>query len=471
MPHSLIIGGGVGGLYLALRLIKKGILPENIVIIEHRPLGIYTRPGHFNTSLFNIVSRDTQIPVELLKSDANHIKDLERGMYKRLKELNIQFIQAKFIGLQARTPSQDAGVIIKTNQGIQFLEADYVFDCSGIKGEVIDAVNQYQQTINAEPAFRRTQLTDINPITDHLVAQVIIPEGKLYDLGNYYDVLPDFLRGLPQKSIHYRERLIQLGWSYEAFPYFYSFQQKDSPKTCLYMETPKDFPADRYHAWIRLMLEIYSKGAITNYQPLKESRKGHYKPRIVGFRSEPHVLNKAVHSSPVLPVVIAVFDVLKGFEYREAHGMISGIQYCKIMLSKMKISNGAIEDLNIPVMEDEIFVLIHGSHKKQISTVLNGRQVAIDNALIYFSQIYAQVADFSPFALPTKQKYRTTAADLAYKASSTPFLKLNNHSLLLGTRISIINECLSLAILANDIGSLCGYLNLDAVNDHIQHSL
>ena len=52
LQHVVIVGGGPAGLYTAIGLKKAGV--GDVTIIDPR-LGLYTRPGHLDRSVFNAV--------------------------------------------------------------------------------------------------------------------------------------------------------------------------------------------------------------------------------------------------------------------------------------------------------------------------------------------------------------------------------------------------------------------------------
>jgi hypothetical protein len=470
MSKHVIIGAGLGGLYEANRLINKGVKPENIVIIEKNKENHYTRPGHLNCSTFSLVTNNTGIQTD--HSPAHHIKELERVMYHQLRRFNVEFIHEEFIGLQAKSETNEKGVITRRKDNSQGIyPADYVFDCTGNKALVAQAVNALQE--NKKPAFETTQLVDVNPIPDHLVAQVLIPD--YYVLRDFLAadgqaVPPSIQQKTPQKNIEIREKLNALGWTYEAFPTFYKFSQGQKDKVCLYMETPPGLDKNQHRSWMQLLLDIYSNGKITDYTELKPSKKYGEKPRIVGFKSLPHVLNKVIHEADNLPVVVMGFDALKGFDYRLAHGVTSGVECCERMLKHLTIDDGSIQSIDASSVEKETFDYIKGTHKDNLTSMLDARQTAIANALEYFNEIYEKAAnELPPSENIKKRQYQSIAGQLAYQASILSFSKLENRDGEAIASLLILNNCLGLLIRARTVMPANAVIEHHDINKKLEH--
>lgn len=453
MANHVIVGAGLGGLYLAIRLINKKVEPKNILIIEKRGENQYTRPGHLLHRQFDLVKKNTEI--ETPHSDAHHIKELERVMYNHLRGFAVRFISETFIGLQAETTDKPKAVITDKPDGYQGVyPADFVFDCSGKVAFVAEAVNSYEQSIGSSQVFERKSLININPIPHHLTAHVIIPNNS-YLLSSFYGkpeaIIPHIQSSSLQRIIDLREKLQVLGWSYEAFPEFYTNQTGRNDKICLYMETPSNLTQEKQKEWIELILDIYSNGKIKSYTELNPSKKYESKARIVRFESEPYVLNKVVHKSNNLPVVIIGFDALKGFDYRLANGIDSGIQCCEYMLEHIKVSDGNIQNIDSEAIERETFAFINGDYKQTIDSALRGRQKAIENAFDRFSQIYKNAATNSFFNAEKKQKYQVTADELAYQSVTIQCSKLEAREQGTVASLEVLNLCLSALLRARSV--------------------
>lgn len=450
--NIIVVGAGLGGLYTASQLVGKGVTPESITIVDRRA-GRYTRPGHLNSDSFDLVTE--HLGIRTPHSKAQHIKELERIMYEELLKDGVQFINEPFLRLQSKTDHQAKGIVTqKTEDEEGIYPAEFVFDCTGREALVAAAVNRHQENTGAEPFFKSTPLVDINPITDHLVAQVLIPESHL--LTNFLNPevtlksLPsDYRSKTAEENIEALEQLQALGWPYETFPTFYFHSQESKNKVCLYMETPPDLPKEQQSAWIKLLLSIYSNGRINDYKELKPSQKYGEKPRIMGFKSQPHLLNAVVYKSPSSPTVLIVFDALKGFDYRRAHGVNSGIYCCNLMFNNIKVKNGSIQYVDKDSIERAIFSYINSGYKASIETLLNSRQRAIENGYRYFSNRYAAAANNLPLSQIAKtEHYKAIASDLAYKAAIVHFKALDSRNKSMTSSLHALNKCLRLLIRA-----------------------
>jgi hypothetical protein len=481
---NIIIGAGLGGLYTALRLLNKAVRPANIVIIDPRA-GRYTRPGHLNCETFDLVKKKTGISTG--HSSAHHIKELERAMYNELHAKGVQFVKEQFVTLQQKIDnpvrtvvldqmeSQVKAVITQKENGSKGVyPGDYVFDCSGIDAAVAMAANRHLKNIGAEPIFQSTPLVDINPITDHLIAQVIIfNANNLTHFMTYSDnadpVPPRFKDASPQKNIEMRNKLRSLGWSYEAFPTFYTYPQARTHKICLYMETPVDLPKEQQQAWIKLLLTIYSNGAVTDYQELKPSRTYGEKPRIMGFKSIPHRLNKVIVQADNLPMVITGFDALKGFDYRLADGVGSGIECCELMLSNITVSDGRIQNIDTSAIERDVFAYINIKHKERLTEQLKSRQTSIEKGQDYFSEIYLKAAEqLLPSEHIKKQHYQSIAGEIAHQGALAQYSTLSSRDKSAVPSIEVLNRCFGLLIRARQYISANEAKALDDIKTKLQ---
>ena len=451
MTKHVIVGAGLGGLYTANRLLNNGVNPENIVIIDPRS-GLYTRPGHLSHQTFKLVNRHTRVNTDN-HSSAHHIKELERIMYNELITKGVTFVNEPFIKLQQQSEEQPKAVITQKDDGSHGIyPADFVFDCTGKDAHVACSVNSYLESNGLESAFKSKPLVEINPIPDHLVAQVIIPEHySLIDfIGNEATVPLNFKRFSSQKNIEAREKLQSLGWPYQAFPSFYTYPQSGTNKVCLYMEAPPDLPKEQQHAWIKLLLNIYSYGLVTDYSELKPSQKYDEKPRVLAFKSKPHLLNKVVFQSNDLPVVIVGFDAFKGFDYRLANGVNSGISCFELMMRHINIDDGRIQSIDSDAIEHDLFEYVNNQYKNRLVTLLSTRQTAIEHGYEYFSDRYNDaVEDLLQPSGVKKKLFQSISGELAYQGALARFSKLGSRDKSTVTSLETLNNCLSLLIKAS----------------------
>lgn len=399
MKHILIIGAGIGGLYTACRLLYLGIYPNNITIIDPR-LGRYTRPGHLSQDVFELVQKRTGIDTSEY-SRAQHIKELERMLYEALSKKTVGFVTAEFIGLEKASTESPARVTVRKKDGSEVCyDADLIFDCTGRNARVAQAVNQSLE----ESFFKITQPIDTSGIpTHHMVAQVRMKEPRLADsLYTDANTICKFPKYFDEKPLAERvaliKRLAALGWVFEAFPTFYTFAQDDSDKICLYMEAPPNLHQNQYLDWIQLMIDCHNYGSALSFQELSPSKKYAQKSRISYFENIPYFVEQTVCQLPDLPIVILGFDALKGSDHRLAHGVISGIKLCELMLQYIAVKNGEIIACDTEGITLETQSYIRKKHLSKLETFLLIRRKAIIENRAQFKALHEKPVEANPLA-------------------------------------------------------------------------
>lgn len=185
------------------------------------------------------------------------------------------------------------------------------------------------------------------------------------------------------------------------------------------MEAPPDLPEAKQQEWLNLLLGINSRGRVASYTPLKPAVKYEDKPRIMSFRNKIHVSNRATFKSPALPTVLIGFDALKGTDYRTASGVDCGIDCFEIMLMHTKVNNGSIESIDLKAIEKDVFKLIDGEYKSNLTLLLQNRQKSIISAYNYFSHLYETAA--AKLSVSEKKNYISIATRLAVQAAAGRF--------------------------------------------------
>ncbi|MGQ3887510.1 tetratricopeptide repeat protein [Legionella sp. CNM-1927-20] len=326
MKKVMIIGAGPAGLYTAIKFRKKGL--RNIVIYDPRA-GNYTRPGHLNASVFERAQKG-------LKEDfwpenkVGHIKDLEKILYKEAKNLGIQIENKRFIRLHKNT--QKPGVVVETENGEEIIEADYVFDCTGTRREVINAVNK----ITSNSPFQLIPITE-PPVHNHFLAYVKMSQIDWYHFNfNMERIVDDPTSIDPLSFTRSIIELRKLGWKEFKLPRCYGMEfGKD--KICLYLHAPDPLAKENYDKWVQTVLESYTKPI--HYQHLPSSKQ---KPDFLAFPMNAQALKDVSYKGEGLPTVIALGDAQIDFDYYLAHGIEDGIDRIDALFKHMAILNNDI---------------------------------------------------------------------------------------------------------------------------------
>lgn len=387
--NCIVVGAGIGGLYLANKLVLAGVSPENIIIIEKRPENNYIRPGHLAEEVFELVGRN--LCVDMSHNETRHIKELERKMYQALQPKEVRFVQETFLALSQTEASRSGVVVTQQFDGTKATyPADFVFDCTGTSAMVAESVNRCLVSEHKAPVFVKSMLHSDNPLPHHLIAHIKV--ANRVEMPNFKGsrVAPSFLSGA--QKIAFRERLMALGWEHNAFPTFFCHSWKKYEKICVYTEIPEHLTNLQIPDWIRLLLEINSNGEICDYTELEKTKKYATKPRITRFCSMPHRFNQAVYDGAGLPVVVLLFDALVGSDYRMQHGARNGVTCCDYLFSYITIENGRLMAIDAASFEAKVFQQIDGEHGGIVVDKLRARREAINDGYQHFANVYYEHA-------------------------------------------------------------------------------
>lgn len=360
---KVIIGAGPAGLYTAIKLAKAGI--RDLVLYDPRA-GVYTRPGHVNGSAFTAAAEGTgtEIDPSLMRGTrVGHIKDLERALYAEVVRLGITIDRRRFVKLSIDRATP--GLIVADGEGTEeFISADYIFDCTGTKRQVIHAVNA---VFSADPPFKFISITDV-PVSRHFIAYVKVPNSELSRLPNsllHYNAPSSLL----SSSLIFARNIVKLrnlGWNELKFPRAYniSFGEKSGKhKICLYLHAPDGLTREHYDLWVKTVLECYTPLSI-NYERLPDS-----KPRFLSFDVKAEMLDKPSFVKTGWPTIIPLGDAQIDFDYALGHGIEDGMHRIDTLLEHMVIDTGKIDSFD----NEKYFVAIQQSLR-------NHRDAMIDEA-------------------------------------------------------------------------------------------
>ncbi|STX51460.1 FAD binding domain [Legionella busanensis] len=324
---KIVVGGGPAGIYAAIKLRKKGI--RDVVICDPRA-GNYTRPGHLNASVFETAK-------EGLKKDfwpdntVGHIRDLEKILYKEAQSLGIPIEKKRF--LRMHKDPKKPGVVVQNERGDEeIIEADYVFDCTGAKREVIKAVNEE----TSDSPFQLVSIIE-PPVTNHLLAYVKVSASDWarfqMNRDRVYDT-PDTIE--PLTFARSMIELRKLGWKEFKIPQCYG-RQFGKQKTCIYFHAPDGLAKEDYDKWVQAVLDCYAKPI--QYEQIIASRQ---KPYFLTFPMQAQALKDVSYKGENLPTVIALGDAQIDFDYVLAHGIKDGLERINILFKHMEIVNHEI---------------------------------------------------------------------------------------------------------------------------------
>lgn len=333
----VIVGAGPTGLYLAIRLHKIGV--KDIFVYDPRA-GEYTRPGHLNSVPFLRAQQGINAPLKI--ESKLPIKDLERQLYAHAKSIGICIEKKKFIRLHA---GENPGVVVAENNTEEYISCDYIFDCTGSRREVVQAINN----ISEQKLFALSPISETIDVKRHFLANVLMNDEHFKLLPSIDDNFSFQLRGeSPLEFARNMERLRVFGWREFAYPYCHSIvsEKESKEKVCLYLESPNYLSTNLEEAWVQTVLEINTNNAPITFKQLPQPRKYSKKPRFLSFVVDPQELNTPFYQAAGFPTVIAQGDAEIEPHFHLGHGIGDTFERVDLLINSMKISEGVITDLN-----------------------------------------------------------------------------------------------------------------------------
>ena len=361
---KVVIGAGPAGLYTAIKLRKAGV--KDVVVYDPRA-GTYTRPGHLDYIVFEKAKRGTgaNIDTDLLSGTSarsGHIKDLERELYSEAKRLGIRIENKRFINIIPHA-SKPAVVVADVLGHEEVVDADYVFDCTGTRRRVINAVN----ALSAEPPFKITTITDL-PVKNHFIAYVRMPSNDYSRLKmaiDTYNAMGSLLTDTLTEARLFL-KLRGLGWPEFKLPRLYcsSFGKRTNyHKACLYLHAPAGLRNEDYDEWVRTVIESYAPSIHFEHYPAP--RKYSSKPRFMSFELNAEALTRVSYKGETLPTVIALGDAQIGFDYALGHGISDGIERIDALFEHMELFDGNIQYFDAEEYLSQINLLLR-EHKAAV---------------------------------------------------------------------------------------------------------
>lgn len=331
----VFIGAGPVSLSAAIMLVNKGIKPADITICDPRA-SVYTRPGSLVQYVFKSVEQ--YLDKNFWDGGDGHIKDLERKLEEIAKELKINIINKKFVGLE------EGGVYVGEGSAREFITCEYVFDGSGSKRVVINDLNN---KLPSNPPFKIENIPEVSS-SHYFLAYIQVDWEQYKRLVTPYNNLIKKKEYIP--DMDYCRNLLKLrnlGWQEYALPIVGGalFDKESNNeesntkkiKACFYLNAPRDLKPGKYEDWVNAVFKTYDKNA--QYSHPKKSKKYASKPRFLPFTVGGQVLTGTFsHQQQGFPCVIPIGDAVIDPHFRLANAILHGIQRSNRLFNTMTVS-------------------------------------------------------------------------------------------------------------------------------------
>lgn len=339
----VLIGDGPIALLAAVKLKQKGVTD---VTIAGSRLGNFTRSNDAVSDVFNIISTAIA-PLSITPSYGRHIKDVERELYIHAKKLGVKFIKKNFDSFLENKKL----LLVAQNQTEQeIIEADLVFDCTGVKRNVMNKFNQSQSNFQFE--IKKIECI-AKPYWAFLRFKFHVDLARLvnYIAAGYSRQIKD-----PNVYTHTIEELQKLGWDGYNIPFFYINPLLDGDDQCksnMYSEIPAGLTDDDK---IIKFIKILIKYSLSDIPPLKtfepklvllQSKKHPTKPVISKFHIEPHqTISEYYLGNANFPNIFHLGDASADLPFHFGEGIVYGTKRLEDALKCFTVANGELTSLN-----------------------------------------------------------------------------------------------------------------------------
>lgn len=243
--NIVIIGAGPIGLALAILLARRGV--RNIAVVDPRA-GEYSRSNDFLKEVFEFFSIILKIPIESTKE--RYIKDLENELLAYACTLEITFYKGYFMDINAESITISRNLLSEQNQ-TQTIAYDILFDCSGSRRCVVEAINKKFSPTSRENLFKICPIPSVATRLSFLFTQREMSGQDVIAFSQHqhtYDI----------------KTLTALGWQNPCIPKSYAnpltegtlltLKTKSHVPCNLYAQAPPDLPEAKMKEWLKAIL-------------------------------------------------------------------------------------------------------------------------------------------------------------------------------------------------------------------------
>ncbi len=329
----VIVGAGPSGLFAALELYLAGV--NDILVVDPR-VNQYVRFGFLDQSVFEKARNalNAKYPGFLNFDPAAfsrhlHIKDFERMLYQKIITIEEIQIEPKKFDRLYRDANQPGVVIVDNEGNEEYIPANYVFDCTGTKRQVVNSVNQ---VLRSRPFGLHPYTAVTTP--RQFMAYVKIDSEQVKKIKN---------KKHKKDSIHFAQSLAELralGWKEWVMPKL-KMMTINPTKSAFYVAAPDNLLAEDQEKWFQAVLRAYA-GEDVYYEQLPPSKKYPNKVKLSTFNVTANVLEPKMYWGYHLPCMFPVGDTLIDPYFKLGKGISFGIEIFDALVQKLTIIEGII---------------------------------------------------------------------------------------------------------------------------------
>lgn len=342
----IIFGAGPIGLSVAILLHNAGVSKEKMVIYDKRAEN-YTREGHIIQQTYQFIK--DKIGLNLPPKRIYHIKEIERALHEKARELGISIIKKSFCGF-----TDDTLCTVKVSNDLneeEFLESEYILDCTGPSRRILMAVNQYF------PSSFKPEIFAQSPTPNRLHAYIRMKAGVLSTINNSNlkcEEPIDFARNM----LYLKENF---NWTFFTYPTVTGVPFGKG-KVGAYITLPNEISTNlNVDHWLNTVLTCY-QAKKNSVEPLFEylppSRTYPLKKKINIFTVNYSVLYHSTFQKKGSPTIIGCGDAQITPRYEQGNGIVLGILRLEELIRSMKITDDCLIEFNAENYHNRVIPLL-----------------------------------------------------------------------------------------------------------------